>query len=113
MTNSKQISKSASPAALVGKAAIITGGASGIGRATALLFAREGADVTAVDLNETGGRAVAEQIATSGGTGSFERADVTSLADCERVVRTVEKQDGRLHVLVNTPRIIRRSTAVT
>jgi len=113
MTNSKQISKSASPAALVGKAAIITGGASGIGRATALLFAREGADVTVVDLNETGGRAVAEQIATSGGTASFERADVTNLADCERVVRAVEKKHGGLHVLFNNAGIIRRSTVVT
>ena len=47
---------------LQGKTAIITGGASGIGRATALLLAREGAAVTVADLNETGGQAVVDEI---------------------------------------------------
>ena len=74
------------PGKLYGKTALITGSAGGIGRATALLFAREGAALAIVDLNQEAGQEVAREISTAGGRAIFERADVTSAADCRRVV---------------------------
>ncbi len=71
---------------LDGKMALITGGASGIGRATALLFAREGAAVAIGDVNHDAGNQVADEIARAGGRAFFETADVTSAADCRRLV---------------------------
>ena len=66
---------------LSGKVAIVTGGASGIGRATCRLFGREGAAVLVADIDEPGGRAVAEEIARAGGRATFLRLDVTREAD--------------------------------
>jgi NAD(P)-dependent dehydrogenase (short-subunit alcohol dehydrogenase family) len=97
---------------LQGKVALITGGASGIGRAAATLFAREGAAVAAVDLNEAGGQVVADAIARDGGRALFERADVTQAADCERVVERTVREFGALHILFNNAGIIRRATVL-
>lgn len=99
-------------AALQGKVALITGGASGIGRATAILFAREGAAVAVVDRNEAGGRDVADTIAREGGRALFERADVTQAADCGRVVGVTSREFGGLHILMNNAGIIRRATVL-
>ena len=97
---------------LIGKAAIITGGASGIGRATALLFAREGAAVMIVDRNEQAGREVEFQIFDAAGRAVFERADVTRSDDCKRVVeRTLQSFTG-IHVLFNNAGMIRRASVV-
>jgi NAD(P)-dependent dehydrogenase (short-subunit alcohol dehydrogenase family) len=99
-------------AQLQGKTALITGGAGGIGRAAAVLFAREGAAVTIVDLNRQAGEAVVREISSAGGRAIFECADVTCVADCKRVVdRTVEKFGG-IHVLFNNAGIIRRASVV-
>ena len=65
---------------LADKVALITGGASGIGRATALLFAREGAAISIVDLDEAGGQAVAHKIVDAGGQAIFVRCDVSQAA---------------------------------
>jgi NAD(P)-dependent dehydrogenase (short-subunit alcohol dehydrogenase family) len=97
---------------LSGKVAIITGAASGIGRAAALLFASEGAAVVITDVNEAGGRAVAAEIAKSGGRSAFESGDVTRAADCKRVVDRSMHEFGGVHILFNNAGIIRRASVV-
>jgi NAD(P)-dependent dehydrogenase (short-subunit alcohol dehydrogenase family) len=98
--------------ALQDKVAIITGAASGIGRATALLFAREGAAVVAVDIDEAGGQAVADAIAAEGGQALFVKADVTRAEDCRRVVQRAQDAFHGLHILFNNAGIIRRADVV-
>jgi NAD(P)-dependent dehydrogenase (short-subunit alcohol dehydrogenase family) len=94
---------------LAHKVALITGGASGIGRATAQLFAREGASVVVADVNESAGKDLVLQIASAGGRVLFERADVTSAAECRRVVERTVAEFGRIDVLFNNAGIIRRA----
>jgi NAD(P)-dependent dehydrogenase (short-subunit alcohol dehydrogenase family) len=95
---------------LTGKRALITGGASGIGRATALLFAQEGAAVSVVDLDAEGGRKVIGEIQRAGGRAIFVRADVSSEEDCrEAVRRTVSALNG-LDILFNNAGIVRRGS---
>jgi NAD(P)-dependent dehydrogenase (short-subunit alcohol dehydrogenase family) len=98
--------------ALQGKVALITGGASGIGRATAILFAREGAAVVVVDRDEAGGRTVARAIARDGGRALFECADVARAADCQSVVERTAHELGGLHILFNNAGIVRRATVL-
>jgi 3-oxoacyl-[acyl-carrier protein] reductase len=80
------------------RVAIVTGGASGIGAATALAMAREGARVLVVDLNEAGARKTVEQIEKAGGQGAAARADVTSAADNQGIVEQAVSRWGRLDV---------------
>jgi NAD(P)-dependent dehydrogenase (short-subunit alcohol dehydrogenase family) len=96
---------------LAGKVALITGGASGIGRATALLFAREGAAVAIADTNPAG-QSVAEEITRNGQPAIFEASDVTEAADCQRVVERTLREFGGIHVLFNNAGIIRRASVV-
>src|SRR5882757_5477170 len=100
------------PNQLNGKIAIITGAASGIGRATALLFAHEGAAIVISDVNEAGGRQVAADITGNGGRAVFETGDVTCAADCNRIVDRAVREFGGLHVLFNNAGIIRRASIV-
>ena len=65
------------PGRLDGKVALITGGASGIGRATALTFAREGAKLIIADMNEDGGQQTVHMITENGGDATFVQVDVT------------------------------------
>jgi NAD(P)-dependent dehydrogenase (short-subunit alcohol dehydrogenase family) len=97
---------------LAGRVALITGGASGIGRATALLFAREGAAVAVVDLNDFAGNAVVQEIEALGGKAIFEKADVTKDEDCERSVERSVRVLGGVHVLFNNAGIIRRANVL-
>jgi NAD(P)-dependent dehydrogenase (short-subunit alcohol dehydrogenase family) len=98
--------------ALGGRRALITGGASGIGRATALLFAREGAAVAVADVDESGGQAVVHDILGRGGQAVFVRCDVTRAADCQRAVEQVVAMFGGLDILFNNAGIIRRTTVL-
>lgn len=98
--------------ALNGKVALITGGASGIGRATALLFAREGAAVAVVDVNESEGKAVVQAIIDEGGQAIFMRCDVARAADCQLAVRQSVEKLGKLDILFNNAGIIRRASVV-
>jgi len=95
---------------LTGKRALITGGASGIGKATALLFAREGAAVAVVDLDVEGGRRVVSDVQREGGRAIFVRADVTQSGDCQNAVQRTVSALGGLEILFNNAGIIRRAT---
>jgi NAD(P)-dependent dehydrogenase (short-subunit alcohol dehydrogenase family) len=86
---------------LDGKVAIITGAASGIGRGTALCFAREGAAVVAADLNSQGGERVIAEIAAAGGRAVFQHTDVSSEADIQALVNRTTGEYGRLDVMFN------------
>ena len=83
---------------LAGKTAIVTGGASNIGRAISLTLAEEGANVVIADLDEAQGRKTAQQ---AGGRATCIRTDVTDLASVEAMVQSVLREFGQIHVLVN------------
>lgn len=84
-----------------GQSALITGAGSGIGRASAIQFAREGAAVTVADVNEEAARSVANQIADSGGRADAIRLDVTSEDEVAAAIRHVVDATGRLDHMVN------------
>jgi NAD(P)-dependent dehydrogenase (short-subunit alcohol dehydrogenase family) len=89
------------PGRLRGKVALITGGSSGIGEATAKLFAREGAKVVIADLQVEQGQRVAAEIQAEGGEASFVRADVSRDEEAKEMVEFTVARHGRLDVLFN------------
>ena len=86
---------------LANQSALITGGTSGIGEATALLFSREGAQVAVTGRDEGRGQRVVETIEKGGGRAIFVRADVRKAADCQHAVTETVKAFGRVHILFN------------
>lgn len=84
-----------------GKVALVTGGSSGIGKATALAFAQGGAKVVVADVDEEKGRAVAEQISETGGTAMFVRTDVTRQQDVDHLIDETIRAYGRLDCAYN------------
>src|SRR5258706_3904581 len=86
---------------LKNKIALITGGTSGIGEATAVLFAKEGAKVAITGRNEGRGHAVAAQIVKDGGKAIFIRTDVRLAAECRHAVDGTVRAFDRLDILVN------------
>jgi NAD(P)-dependent dehydrogenase (short-subunit alcohol dehydrogenase family) len=86
---------------LQGRVALVTGGASGIGRATALAFAREGAKVAIADVDVAGGRETVRMIKERGGEALFVRTDVTRAAEVEALINEVVKACGRLDCAFN------------
>ncbi|MEZ4331034.1 MAG: SDR family NAD(P)-dependent oxidoreductase [Myxococcota bacterium] len=99
------MTKHARPGRVEGRVAIVTGAASGIGRATAETLAREGARVAIVDLDLEGGRAVAEAIGAAGGEAVALRADVSLEAEIREAIETVARTFGGLHILHNNAAI--------
>jgi len=94
------------------KRAIVTGGAGGIGRATARAFAAEGAKVAVVDLDGARAEAVVDEIITDGGEAIALQADVSAETDIIRVVETAVETFGGVDVVFNNAGIIRRATAI-
>ena len=86
---------------LDGRVALVTGAASGLGRAAARLFATEGAAVVFADLNGEGAESAAAEVALAGGRSHAAALDVTSSADCERVVAATLERYERLDVVLN------------
>src|SRR6266567_6019598 len=94
------------------KVALITGGTSGIGEATALLFAAEGAKVAITGRNEQRGAAVAGRMKERGGNALFLRADVSQANDCKRAVEETLRTFGRLDILFNNAGVFYPKTAL-
>jgi len=86
---------------LQNKTALVTGAGSGIGRAIAELFAREGAAVVVADIDEAGGRATVELVAKAGGRAEFARCDVSKEAECIAAVSVATAKFGGLNIVVN------------
>ena len=83
-------------AQFTGRVALVTGGSSGIGRASALAFAKEGAQVMVSDIMAEAGQETAELITKAGGTASFTRANVSKASDVETLIATCVETYGRL-----------------
>jgi NAD(P)-dependent dehydrogenase (short-subunit alcohol dehydrogenase family) len=96
-----------------GKVALVTGGASGIGRATALTFAREGAKLVVADMNEEGGQQTVHMITENGGEATFMQVDVTSASAVEALLSKTVQTYGRLDCAHNNAGISGRGIAGT
>jgi len=97
---------------LIEKKALVTGGASGIGRATAELFTQEGAWVALLDIDAQQGGEVVGGILDNGGKAIFVQADVSQDSDCRSAVSQVLEAFGGIDILYNGAGVIRRATAV-
>lgn len=98
---------------LTGRVAVVTGGTSGIGKATALLFAAQGASVVLTGRRRERGEDVAREAHSAGGVCHFVEADHTRSGDCSRVVAETLRLFGRLDVLFNNAGIVTSGTAET
>jgi NAD(P)-dependent dehydrogenase (short-subunit alcohol dehydrogenase family) len=97
---------------LAGRVALITGGGSGVGRAMAHLFAREGAAISVADIDAARGKDVAHAIVDGGGRAVSIGCDVSKEADCRRAVQQTVEGLGGLDILINNAGIIRRATVM-
>ena len=97
---------------LDGRRALVTGGASGIGRATAQVLAGEGAAVGVADIDVTGADEVAAAIRATGASAVAIGCDVADGRDCERAIASAVQQLGGLDILVNCAGVIRRADVV-
>ncbi len=99
------------PRKLSGKVALITGGTSGIGEATATLFASEGADVVFTGRRAGLGEQLVKALSRFGTRVAFVEADHTKLEDCERTIKETVKQFGRIDILFNNAGVVMNGTA--
>ena len=88
------------------KVALITGGAGGIGRETAILFAKEGAKVVITDVNDAGGQETLDLIKAHSKDARYLHTDVSKAADCEEMVAFTEREFGGLDILFNNAGIM-------
>jgi NAD(P)-dependent dehydrogenase (short-subunit alcohol dehydrogenase family) len=86
---------------LKGKVAIVTGGGNGIGEGIAKLFAREGASVCIVDIDDENGKRVAKEIKAAKGEAMYEHGDVSKEEEIEKAFAAFYKKYGKMHILVN------------
>ncbi|GAB3254393.1 SDR family NAD(P)-dependent oxidoreductase [Larkinella harenae] len=86
---------------LVGKTALVTGAASGIGKAVAILYSQHGANVMLSDVNETLGQQVVDEIVDAGGQARFFKADVGDPAQCQQLVKETVSAFGGLDIACN------------
>jgi NAD(P)-dependent dehydrogenase (short-subunit alcohol dehydrogenase family) len=91
---------------LKNKTAVITGGSNGIGKATAFLFAKEGASVVIADVHEEAGVHVVQTIEKQGGSASLIRTDVSVADDCRKMIEHAESVFGNVHILFNNAGIM-------
>lgn len=98
---------------LGGKVAIITGAGSGIGRATAILFAREGAKVVVADISSERGNETVEMIKDNGGEGMSVKVDVTKAAEMENMVKKILAGYKKIDILVNNAGLYGNGTVLT
>jgi 3-oxoacyl-[acyl-carrier protein] reductase len=94
------------------RVAVITGGAAGIGRATALRFAASGCAVSCWDVNDAGAEALASELKAAGGEGELKNVDVTSAEAVEKAAAEVVSRWGRIDILVNNAGIVRDAQLV-
>ncbi|WP_428662196.1 SDR family NAD(P)-dependent oxidoreductase [Runella sp.] len=85
---------------------IITGGCSGIGRAAAFSFAKEGAKIFLADLSEKAGDDLVEELEKAGAEAAFARIDVTDVEDVERMINDCIQRFGTIHVLINSAGVL-------
>jgi NAD(P)-dependent dehydrogenase (short-subunit alcohol dehydrogenase family) len=98
---------------LEGKVAIVTGGTSGIGKATCALFAREGARVVVAGRNATRGKAVVDEITKDGGEAIFARTDVSKTEQVKKMVEKTLSKYGRIDILFNNAALSPVGTVLT
>jgi len=97
---------------LKGKVALITGAASGIGRATAILFAREGAIISIVDINEIEGQKTVQTIVENGGRAIFVQCDVSKTEECQNAVQQTLNELERVDILFNNVGVLHRTSVL-
>jgi len=98
---------------LSGKTALITGAGSGIGRATAMLFGREGGKVVVADVSSEKGNETVRMLKENGDQGMFLKVDVTKASEIENMVKAVIDRYKRIDILVNNAGFYDRGTVVT
>jgi 3-oxoacyl-[acyl-carrier protein] reductase len=97
---------------LADKIAIITGAGSGLGRASAILFASEGAKVVVADINDAGGEETVAAIRDSGGEAIFVHTDVSKASDVKNLVKTTKDKFGKIDIILNSAGVPQRPTSV-
>ena len=94
------------------RVAIITGAGSGIGRASAILFAKEGAKIVVADINEEGGKKTVDDIKADGGEAIFIRTDVSKASDVKNLIESCKDKFGKIDILFNVAGTPQNSTLI-